>query len=274
MSGYEVLSQLMEATLEHPFELAAQQCELAAAANTAVPVFTLLDIGTANGLNTLPLAHECVSRVRSVSGKRDIAIVFEDGHWNDFGPILRLDPRATFGTGVFPSASNINFFHPTVPPGSVHLAFSSAAMHYLSTKEPPPIRDGGLHHTDATAAEQAAFASQARRDWEALLLARAAELAPGGRLVLLNFVIDAQGRFMGSTDYGASICIDLGLRAPPSRFRSPALLLSRPGRTLRRHRALGVPARDGRGRRAHERRVRGGHLARVLPDDAGAPAAV
>ena len=42
-----------------------------------------------------------------------------------------------------------------MPPGSVHLAFSSAAMHYLSTKEPPPIRDGGLHHTDATAAEAA-----------------------------------------------------------------------------------------------------------------------
>ena len=125
MSGYEVLSQLMEATLEHPFELAAQQCELAAAANTAVPVFTLLDIGTANGLNTLPLAHECVSRVRSVSGKRDIAIVFEDGCAG-----LRLE-RTSSSASATPTTRG-----PRVCPDTG----TTSGRSYASTRAPPLAR--------------------------------------------------------------------------------------------------------------------------------------
>jgi hypothetical protein len=45
----------------------------------------------------------------------------------------------------------------------------------------------------------AAFAEQGRRDWETILLHRARELAPGGRLVLVNFVKDEAGRYLGNT---------------------------------------------------------------------------
>ena len=51
----------------------------------------------------------------------------------------------------------------------------------------------------ATGAERAAYAEQGRRDWEAMLLHRARELAPGGRLALFNFGIDEEGRYLGNT---------------------------------------------------------------------------
>ena len=45
----------------------------------------------------------------------------------------------------------------------------------------------------------AAFDRQAAKDWEAILLARAAELRPGGRLVFMNFGKDEEGRYLGAT---------------------------------------------------------------------------
>ena len=51
----------------------------------------------------------------------------------------------------------------------------------------------------ATGAERDAFTGQGRRDWEAMLLHRARELAPGGRLALFNFGIDEEGRYLGNT---------------------------------------------------------------------------
>ena len=36
-------------------------------------------------------------------------------------------------------------------------------------------------------------------DWQNILLARAAELVPGGRFICLNFGIDAEGRYLGNT---------------------------------------------------------------------------
>ena len=188
----------------------AQQCEaLAAVPLAAGRAWTLLDMGTADGTASLPVIQQCVQRVHTASPGRPIATIFEDGPWNDFGPILRLDARATFGADVHPLVSSVNFFHVTVPRASVHVAFSCAAMHYLSGPPPALITDGGLHHTDASPAEQAAFAKQAAADWRTLLLARAAELAPGGRLVVSTFAIDSNGFYLGSTDYGKSIYTEL-----------------------------------------------------------------
>ena len=43
------------------------------------------------------------------------------------------------------------------------------------------------------------FVSQAHRDWRQILLHRADELKPGGKLVLINFARDEQGRYLGNT---------------------------------------------------------------------------
>jgi hypothetical protein len=39
------------------------------------------------------------------------------------------------------------------------------------------------------------FAQQAQRDWETILIHRARELKPGGRLVLVNFCKDEAGEY-------------------------------------------------------------------------------
>ncbi|MGB1613031.1 MAG: SAM-dependent methyltransferase, partial [Arenicellales bacterium] len=75
--------------------------------------------------------------------------------------------------------------------------FSATAMHYISEK-PCPI-ENHVHMVGATGDTLATYAEQAKHNWDDLLNARAKELRPGGRLVMLNFGIDEQGRYLGNT---------------------------------------------------------------------------
>lgn len=45
----------------------------------------------------------------------------------------------------------------------------------------------------------AAYADRAKEDWENILVSRANELRPGGRLVIMNFGKDEKGRYLGNT---------------------------------------------------------------------------
>ncbi len=70
-------------------------------------------------------------------------------------------------------------------------------MHWLSAK--PCDITGHVQAVGARGAELEAFARQGNADWRRILLHRAAELKPGGRLVLVNFCRDEQGRYLGHT---------------------------------------------------------------------------
>lgn len=140
---------------------------------------------------------------------------------------------------MYVSAVGTSFHDQCLPRGTLHLGFSSTAMHWLSAA-PSALPSSVLHHTQLSASEPAAaaFAKQARTltfdrvssfkshpfiselrssalaqapqaraddfiarlcpqaatDWDRILLARAAELAPGGRLVIANFCVDEQAR--------------------------------------------------------------------------------
>ena len=52
---------------------------------------------------------------------------------------------------------------------------------------------------NAAGEELEAFRRQAHRDWRQILLHRATELKPGGKLILINFGCDEQGRYLGNT---------------------------------------------------------------------------
>ena len=80
---------------------------------------------------------------------------------------------------------------------SLHLGFSATAMHYVSAK--PMEIPNHVHAACADVDSKAAFAKQAAIDWQNILLARAAELVPGGRFICLNFGIDSEGRYLGNT---------------------------------------------------------------------------
>jgi len=66
-------------------------------------------------------------------------------------------------------------------------------MHWLSRK--PCDLTQHVHALCAADAELTAFAGQGQRDWETILLQRAQELKPGGRLVLVNFCKDEAGQY-------------------------------------------------------------------------------
>jgi hypothetical protein len=70
-------------------------------------------------------------------------------------------------------------------------------MHWLSAK-PCNVSDH-VQAVGAAGPELAAFSRQGRADWQAILLHRAAELSSGGRLVLVNFCRDDEGRYLGHT---------------------------------------------------------------------------
>lgn len=86
-------------------------------------------------------------------------------------------------------------FDRLLPPGSLHLAMTFNAIGFLGARPlarlpgyilpngPSRVRGVG----EVTQAERAAFAAQACGDTEAFLRARAAELAPGGKLFLQVF---------------------------------------------------------------------------------------
>jgi hypothetical protein len=99
--------------------------------------------------------------------------------------------------GVFVTAAGTSFYLPILPSASVDFGFSATAMHWLSRL--PGTITNHVHAVGARGVELETFRAQALADWERILLHRARELRPGARLVMSNFCIDEQGRYLGST---------------------------------------------------------------------------
>ena len=74
---------------------------------------------------------------------------------------------------------------PCLPPGSVHVAVSGTAMHWVADSgglaSTGSVFPGYSDHTDER--ERRAWRLTAARQWEQMLEMRAIELAPGGRLI-------------------------------------------------------------------------------------------
>jgi hypothetical protein len=170
----------------------------------ATTPFTLADMGCADGGTSLDMVRQAVSAVRARWPQRPITVVYTDQPRNDYNSLFRtihgLTPLPTYldeSENLHVLASATSFYKQILPAGTLHLGFSATAMHWLSRK-PCDITDH-FHAVGATGAELAAFAEQAKRDWETILLRRARELVPGGRLVLVNFCKDEAGWYTGNT---------------------------------------------------------------------------
>ena len=172
--------------------------------------FVCADYGTADGGTSMPLFYESCAWLWQNIGAAPIQIFYEDqplNMWHDL--FMRLegiipgDDRCpnymqSFDN-VFVSAIGRSFYQQVLPASSVHLGFSATAMHWLTNR--PGKYSRAIHHTQCNKAEEIApFAAQAAQDWELNLLQRAKELVPGGRLVMLNFCVDPDGQFLGTTD--------------------------------------------------------------------------
>ncbi len=168
--------------------------------------FGIADYGAADGGTSIGLHHAVIAELRDRMPQRQITLTYTDLPHNDFSTLFRLlhgmlpgkSELALHGVpGLFTFASGTSFHRQVVPDGTLSFGFSATAMHWLS-RLPTTIGDH-VHAVGAEGDELDAFRKQAAADWEQILLQRARELAPGGRLLLLNFCQDEAGRYLGWT---------------------------------------------------------------------------
>jgi hypothetical protein len=158
--------------------------------------FVFVDYGSATGFNTFAPAREIISTVRRRSGARvPVCVVHNDQADNDFAALFKLvatSPESyVLDAEVFPSAVGRSFYGPVVPAGSVSLGWSANAVHWLSAA--PHAVPGSLTFRRPDGGGDTPFAWRAHGDWTSFLTERAAELRPGGELVIVLVEADEAG---------------------------------------------------------------------------------
>lgn len=167
--------------------------------------FCIADYGAADGGTSLDLITNIVRQVRQRSETQEIAVTYTDLPHNDFSSLFRMihaqpPDEPTYAHAfpdVFVSCAGLSFYDQVVASASVDIGFSATAMHWLSGL-PGAIADH-VHAVGAQGRELQIFRDYAERDWQTILLHRARELVPGGILVMANFCIDEEGRYLGNT---------------------------------------------------------------------------
>ncbi|KAK7310139.1 hypothetical protein RJT34_07439 [Clitoria ternatea] len=168
---------------------------LASASNMIIRV---ADLGCATGPNTFSNAQNVVEAIRHKYQKQcpkdtskfpEFHVLFNDLPSNDFNTLFTSLPqdRSYFASGVPGS-----FYNRLFPQSYIHFAYSTYALHFLS-KSPEELQDraspawnkGRIHYTSAPKEVVDAYAMQFGKDTEKFLDARAAELVPGGILVMV-----------------------------------------------------------------------------------------
>jgi hypothetical protein len=148
----------------------------------------IADYGSSQGKNSQAPMRAAIRSLRPrLAPARPIFVYHVDQPSNDFnslfGVLASPESYARDDANLFPCAIGRSFYENVLPPGSVHVGWSSYAAVWLS-KVPDPI-PGDLFCNPASApAARVAFERQADSDWRAFLSLRATELRVGGCLVV------------------------------------------------------------------------------------------
>jgi hypothetical protein len=163
-------------------------------ASAAVPLgggpVVVSDMGAAGGRSELQPLALAVGRLRERLGDGPpLLVVHTDLPGNDFSALFELiessqDSYLRAASGVFPYAAGRSFFGPLLPPATLALGWSAIAVHWLSAV-PVPL-PGEVYSAFATGDVAVAFARRSAEDWSTFLRCRAAELVPGGELVVVG----------------------------------------------------------------------------------------
>ncbi len=166
----------------------------------------IADFGAADGGTSREMWDMVIGDLRANGDERQIEMLYTDLASNDFSTLFRMmqgmqgDPIHAYQKRyekVYVHGCGTGFHQQLMADASLNLGFSATAMHYVSTK--PLEIPTHVHAACADSESRVAYANQAAQDWEQILLARAAELMPGGRFICLNFGIDEKGRYLGNT---------------------------------------------------------------------------
>lgn len=141
--------------------------------------FVVADYGCATGRNSAVSVGTAIAAVRARRPGQAVAVIHNDlptNDWNELFANVASSPALAL-------ASAGSFFAPAAPASSVHLGLSFAAAHWLR-EQPDVVVPEGFYFCEAVGVARAALAARAEADWTAFLAARAADLAPGGRLLV------------------------------------------------------------------------------------------
>jgi hypothetical protein len=197
-------------------EQAARTLDLPDADQEAHPI-TVADLGCAQGHNSLPPLRAAVAALRARTAA-PIRVVHTDLPGNDWATlfdVIEHDPGSYLvGAGeVYPGVIGRSFYRRLFAPGTLALAWSSSALHWLS-RSPGPIADHFFVQSSTDEAATRAYRDRSAADWSAFLEHRAAELVPGGSVVLVD-VLMGDDHSMGAEPLFD--CLEQALRAARDR---------------------------------------------------------
>jgi hypothetical protein len=179
-----------------------------AAAEVAFPKGAALvaDYGVAQGRNSMIPMRALIDGLRRRDWRGPVNVVHTDLPANDFSTLFETlesssDSYLAGADDVFAYAAGRSFYHRIFASESVSLGWSAIAVHWLSSV--PGSLEGHIWTSAATGATHEEFAARAREDWAGFLGHRAAELTPGGRLVVAGGAADESG------DPGANGLMDM-----------------------------------------------------------------
>ena len=149
----------------------------------------IADYGSSQGKNSMAPMQVAVKGLRvRVGPDRAISVFHIDQPANDFNSLFQVlsgDPGRYIvdEPNVYPAAIGRSFYENVLPPGSVHLGWSSYAAMWLSRL--PAFLPGHFIAICCNGEGRAAFDRQADADWRNFLSLRARELRPCGRMVVV-----------------------------------------------------------------------------------------
>jgi hypothetical protein len=162
-----------------------------ASAAAAVPVgapVMIADYGCSQGRNSLRPVRVALDILRARAADIPVSVVHIDQPANDFASLFAVMNEAEESylrthPETYALAVGRSFFQQVLPPASVTLGWSSFAAMWLTRT--PPEAAGHVSALFAPPEIAARLREQGATEWRAFLIARAAELRPGGRLVVL-----------------------------------------------------------------------------------------
>lgn len=147
------------------------------------------DYGCSQGQNSMRPMGEAVAALRARTDD-PVTVVHTDLPGNDFSAVFEAvanDPASyvTVDGNAYALAAGRSFYDEILPPGSVALGWSATTTHWLSEVPCPVPGHLSAHMTDEVGIRRQ-FIERAAEDWRGFLAARAAELEPGGRMVMVE----------------------------------------------------------------------------------------